>query len=134
MVALIGNEILWVVGVQNGTYAAITEQTTTGAIANLGGSGGLKNEIDVISGSTVTATLGSIVMFNSASGLPKTINAPTATGSLQIIEAADAFGDAFQNPITFVPATGSVIGNQSQIYTNFGSARWRDTSLGWLNI
>lgn len=134
MATLNGNEILWVVGIQHGTYAATTEQTTTGAIANLGGSGGLKNEIDVTSGSTVTATLGSIVMFNSASGAPKTINAPTATGSLQIIEAVDVFNDAYTNPITFVPASGSVINNQNQIYTSGGSARWRDTSLGWANV
>lgn len=134
MAALTGKEVLWVVGIQKGTYAAVTEQTTTGDIANLGGGGGLKNEIDVTSGSTATATLGSIVMFNSASGAPKTINAPTATGSLQIIEACDVFGDAFLNPITFVPATGSVVGNQAQIYTQNGSARWRDTTYGWCNV
>lgn len=135
-VVLQGNEIIWVQGIaEDGYPSPVLEQTTTLAIANLGGNGGLSTEIDVSVGDTVNATLGSIVMFNSSSGTPKTVNAPAATGSLAIIEMVDVFGDAYTNPITFVPAGGGgVIGNQDQVYTDNGSARFRDTTLGWANV
>lgn len=94
----------------------------------------IASQVTVNVGSTISASLNQIIVFNSASGVPKTVNAPVSTGSLSVIEVIDAFGDAYTNPITFTPISGSVIGSQNQIYTNFGSARWRDTFGGWANV
>lgn len=136
--ALKGDEVVLVLGTVGGTHQPSGEQelVTVQAIANLGGGGGLTTSVIISSGSTATVGLATFVGFNSASGLPKTINAPAATGSLGIVESADLFGDAYTNPITFVPAGGSVVaGGQNEIYTNSGSARWRDIEVGvWANV
>lgn len=135
-VNLIGNEIVLVQGIaEDGWPSGQQEQTTTLAIANLGGGGGLSGASIIVSGSTVNAVLANFYAFNSASGAPKSIFAPPATGSRAIIGAVDMFGDAYQNPITFIPDGGDVvIGNQNQIYTDFGSATWLDLAPGlWVN-
>lgn len=112
-------------------YAANTSPVAAG-----GGGGDIISSVTILSGSVANATSGEVVVFNSASGLPKTLNAPAATGSLGVIESIDAFGDAEANPVTFTPAGGStVIGGQNQLYTNYGSAKWRDVATGlWANI
>lgn len=137
MLNLRGDEVLLVLGVaENGSPSGEQEYCTTMDIANLAGGGGLNQSQTINAGSVATAAIGDIVGWNSASGLAKTLNAPAATGSLGIIESVDLFGDAFDNPITFVPAGGSIVaGNQNQIYTNGGSARWRDFAPGiWVNV
>lgn len=118
--------------------SGVTRRTTVTDF-NIGGGGGGINDITsvqtVSSGSTATAVLKQIVIFSSPSGAPKTLNAPAATGSFSIIEAVDAYGDAFDNPITFTPASGTVIGIQNAVYTNYGSARWRDVGVDiWANV
>ena len=30
--------------------------------------------------------------------------------------------------------TGTVVGGQNQVYTNYGSAKFRDTAEGWVNV
>lgn len=113
-----------------------TQWNVFSTVSSGGGGGGneITSEQDVTSGSTATAVLSQIVVFKSASGTPKTVTAPTSTGSLSVIEVADAQGDAFTSPITFAPLTGSVVGGQNQVYTNYGSARFRDTAQGWMNV
>lgn len=98
---------------------------------------GITSQQIVSSGSTATAILGQAVLMNSASGLAKTVTAPTATGSLQIISIIDVRGDAGTSNITFTPLTGSVVGNsvgQNQVYTNYGTGTWLDTSQGWARV
>lgn len=139
LVTLTGNETLQVNGQDAiGRPSGETEQTTTGAIAKLSGSGGISSSVFVNSGSSVTAQFGQTIIFNSASGTAKTVNAPPATGSLNIVEMADGYNDANVNAITFVPnGSDVVIGGSalSQVYTSYGSARFRDVAVGkWLNV
>lgn len=103
------------------------------------GGGGITSEQLISSGSTATAILGQVILMNSASGLAKAIVAPTATGSKEIISVIDMRGDAGNGTatITFAPLTGSVIGNsvgQNQVYTNYGTGTWLDTSQGWVRV
>lgn len=130
--SLHGNEAIWVVGVSgNGQLAATLEQTTTAEIAALGGGGGISNIVQVTSGTTVSGQLQTYYVWNSATAAPKNIDAPIATGSGHVIAAIDQFGSAFTYPINFVPNGGDmVIGSQTQVYTNNGSAVWRDLLPG----
>lgn len=75
--ALVGNEILQVLGIQaNGQPAATTEQTTTGAIAALAGNNPV---LPVTVGATGTAVIGNTYLLSAASGSVLTL--PAATGS-----------------------------------------------------
>jgi hypothetical protein len=136
--ALTGNEQVYVCGIaENGQLAATLEPVTTAEIAALGGGGGLTNSVTITSGNTISAALETIYIWHSVTSGPKTMNAPPATGSLDIIEAGDAAGDAGSGgQITLVPnGSDVVIGNQNQVYTDFGSARWRDVAVGvWMNV
>jgi len=132
---LVGNETLEVRGVFfDGMPSGRTFQTTTGAIAELGGGGGIASEQVVSSGTTGNlAALGSINIFNSSTGANKFLPIPTSTGSRESIWIFDFAGTAYQYPITPQPATGSIKG-VNQVYTNNGCIQLYDSSLGWLSI
>lgn len=99
------------------------------------GGGGYSQQKIVASGSSdSTAFTGIFIGWNSSSGSPKTQTIPASTGSLEIITISDLLGDAYTNPITAVPASGSIIGAQNSIYTNYGSITLLDTSAGWVSI
>lgn len=136
--ALSGNEIVYVVGVSgNGQQAATYEPTTTADIAALGGGGGYSSLITVTSGTSVNGQLKAIILFNSSTNGPKTVNAPPATGSLESITVVDQKGDAGSGgAITFVPNDGdTIIGNLNQVYTDNGSAAWVDVGSGlWAQV
>lgn len=135
MAALNGSEILWVVGRYNGTYAAEEFQTTTQAIAALGGSGGYLHEGILSSGTTATITdVGTNFLVNSVTSGAKTITIPTATGTKQVITITDTKGTADTDNIQAVPASGSIVGNDT-VYSNFGSITLYDsaTLLQWIS-
>lgn len=75
---LSGNEILSVLGVQaNGIPAAISEPTTTGAIAALAGA---NPKVYTPAGASVTAAIGGKYLLSAASGSTLTLPAATGTG------------------------------------------------------
>jgi len=131
-----GPELIYVVPPQNRFQAAEAVPTTAALIAALGGGGGLTGSDIIVSGNSVNASTGFFYGWNSATTGNKIINAPQAIGSLGIIESADMFGNAGTYPIVFTPSgTDQIIGGQDQIYTNDGSARWRDIAVGlWVNV
>lgn len=138
LATLRGNEIVWVQGVaENGQPSGEEEPTTTQAIADLGGSGGINTIVQITNGATVPGALQTYYIWNSPTNAPKNIVAPVATGSGHVIQAIDRFGDAGgngvqgPNPINFVPdGDDIVIGNQTQIYSNNSSLIWRDLLPG----
>lgn len=132
-VTLHGNEIVWVTGISQDEFPSpIEEQTTTAAIAALGGGGGVGSFSEITTGTTVLGILLVYYGWNSSTSGPKFILAPPATGTLETIRAIDMAGDAGDgSPITFVPdGSDIIIGNQNQIYTDNGSAAWRDLAPG----
>lgn len=108
------------------------------SIVSVGGSGGggdVTTQVAITTGTTgPLAALNSIMKWESPDVGAKTQPIPAPTGSLAVIEIADYQGTAELYPITAVPASGSIIGGQGVIGTNFGSIRLRDTTEGWVNV
>lgn len=129
---LTGNETLHVRGQDHrGRPCGETFQTTTSAIAALGGTGGIGTIIPIDSGTSVNAAFGTYYVWNSPVTAEKNMLAPPATGSGNIIKAIDQFGNAATYAVNFVPNGGDiVIANQNQLYTDGGSATWRDLRVG----
>lgn len=131
-----GTETIWVVGRQNGTFAAEEETFTLQQIADLGGGGGYVFEQTVTSGTTnVTNTVNTFVGWKSATAGAKTNIIPTSTGSKNVITIADLIGTAGTDFITPVPLVGTIINAvNSIVYTNFGVITLYDSSQGWVSI
>ena len=135
MAVLEGNELVLVQGVTDtGTPSGEQFQTTTQAIANLGGGSGgsgITNEVDVTTGTTGTATeVGTLLLFNSASFNSKIADIPASTGSLGIIIIIDVAGTAGTYPITINQAVSGL----NTVYSNNGSLRLIDTkTYGWVS-
>ena len=128
---LVGNETLHVRGQdREGRPCGETFQCTVTEIADLAGGGGISVILEV-SGESVNGVLGTYYVWNSAAASAKSIIAPPATGSGEVIKAIDMYGSAYQYNINLVPfGDDIVIGNQSAIYTDFGSQTWRDLLPG----
>ncbi len=132
----IGNELVQVIGIQNGGLAAETEYFTTKQIGDLGGGGGGGVTIQQfpLTGTTDTVSnVNTFVGWLSAAAGDKVETIPVSTGSLGLIIISDLFGNAATYPINVVPVSGNIIGPAS-IYTNFGSASFLDTSHGWCSV
>jgi len=138
--ALTGNEIVFVTGIRNyGDPSGETFQTTTAAIGNLGGGGGVGHEIIVSSGTTNTVITGdgnSIVLWNSATAGDKFQTIPTSTGTGQQLIIKDWYGDSESYPIRVTSVSGLIDGDLAyvEVSTAKGWVILKDTSLGWAII
>lgn len=137
--ALTGNEIVFVIGLDPlGRPSGGSEQTTTGEIANLAG-GGVSTEISVLSGTSSNVLLSNgncIVLWDSASLADKSQTIPTSTGSGQTIIVKDVYGNSETYPIIIAAVSGLIDRAYSsvQISTANGWVTLKDTSLGWMII
>lgn len=138
--SLTGSEILFVTGIRNfGEPSGETFQTTTAEIGNLGGGGGVGNEVVVSSGTTDTIITGdgnSIVLWNSSTTGIKNQTIPTSVGSGQQIIVKDVYGDSESYPIVITPVSGKIDGDLDyvEISTAKGWVSLKDTTVGWVII
>lgn len=101
-----------------------------------GGGGGVTTQTFVTTGTSGTCPLNGFLGFKSATTGAKTAHIPASAGTLNLVIIADLQGTADSitgYPITIVPTTGSIVGGQNQIYTNYGSVTLLDTSQGWVS-
>lgn len=129
---LVGNETLHVRGQdREGRPCGETFQVTVEQIADLAGGGGVSTIVQINSGDSVNGEFGVYYVWNSADAVAKSIIAPPATGSGDVIKSIDQYGNAYQYNINLVPdGSDIVIGNQASIYTDNGSQTWRDLLVG----
>lgn len=98
--AIDGSEILYVTGVYDGSLAAVPQQTTTGAIAALGGN--ISGNVTI---GNLTATTGNITTLAGTTGNLTTVNSTTVvatTGNLTTVNSTTV------NGTTVIGTTGNL--------------------------
>lgn len=130
MSGLNGNEVLYVIGKQNGGYAAETEQTTTGAIAALGGGTAAGPVTPVDTGTTYTslATDSFIVWDTSTPGTKITYINTNVMNDGQVLIVKDYGAGAYSQTIQSLNGIATVEKAASYV---FDPANGASVNLKW---